>query len=78
MNAWVSGGLVPAAVRGSKMSHFMHISDWCESILRLHAGLPTAHCKATRFVFKLQGRSFRATRTSVPVCWCFNIVVFCL
>ena len=30
VNAWVSGGLLPPAVRG-KISHdFMHLADWCE------------------------------------------------
>jgi hypothetical protein len=64
VNAWVSGGLVPAAVRGSKMSHFMHISDWCESILCLHAVLPIVHYKA-------QSNSHSSARLLVR-----NIVVF--
>ena len=30
VNAWVSGGLLPPAVRGTISNDFMHLADWCE------------------------------------------------
>ena len=30
VNAWVSGGFLPAGARGTKVEGYMHIADWCD------------------------------------------------
>lgn len=74
VNAFVSGGFIPAGVRGTESDHYMHIADWYATLCHV-VGVDVADSKAEAFGLPpvdsinqwgvLSGASNQSVRTDV-------------
>lgn len=76
VSAFVSGGLIPSAMRGQKLNNLMHITDWyatfCElagvdtfDLEAMHAGLPPVDSISLWPL--LSGKNMSSTRFEIPL-----------